>query len=199
MPRNVLLTVLIAICGCNEPVAKPTRDAPVPVAEATPSSSSETSNASAVITEAKDKSFPGITVTVPAGWEERPPASEFVQGEFRISGSAGPARLTMSSTGGGIDANLARWRTQFIRGADDPEPKQTTISVGGEDAVILEMHGTFRDGFSGGPPQTGWCLIGAAIPTGPATFFVKLTGPRDTVVAHRDEIEQLVKTARLMQ
>jgi hypothetical protein len=194
-----LLGTVFFACGCNgtEPIAPSV--APIPVAPAAPANrgANGTDDTSTVATEPTEKHLAGVTVTIPAGWEERPLASDVLLAEYRLTGVAGPARLTMSSTGGGIEANLARWQTQFTRTAEDAEPTRSTVSVDGAEAVILELQGTFRDGFSGGDPQPGWCMLGAAIPTGPATFFIKLTGPRDTVFAHRDEFQQLVKTARL--
>lgn len=184
------------LLGCGHSASPTHSPAPVPVAPATADSAS--AETTSVNTESlREKHFQGITILIPAGWEERPPANEFVQAEYRVQGEAGSARITMSSTGGGIEANLERWRGQFARGPDDPEPKQTTVSVGTQEAVIVELFGTFRDGFSGGPPQPGFAMLGAAIPTGPATFFVKMTGPRETVLSQREAFHELVKTARL--
>jgi hypothetical protein len=194
--RTALSICVVALWGCAEPV-QTGQDAPIPVAPAAPATTPSDADEPAVLEQPTEKRLAGVILAIPAGWEERPLNSDVLLAEYRLPGAAGPGRLTMSSTGGGIDANLARWRTQFSRGRDDPEPQQTTVSVDGVEAVILELHGTFRDGFSGGDPQPGWCMLGAAIPTGPATFFIKLTGPRDTVLARRDEFHTLVKTARL--
>lgn len=192
--RAFLVGTVVLIGGCQE--AAPPAVSPVPVAKPVPASGSP-ADQPAVTTEATEKHIAGVTLTIPVGWEERPPASEFIQAEYRLSGDAGPARLTMSSTGGGVAANLERWYTQFTRAADDPQPWQSTVMVEDVEATILELTGTFRDGFSGEPPKSNWSLLGAAIPTGPATFFVKLTGPRETVADRRDEFLQLIKTARL--
>ncbi len=89
------------ITGCGESrsdVPAP----PIPTAPATPQSGTTQTDdaAGTVLTEAKERSFEGITVTIPAGWEERAPASEFIQAEYRLNGPGGTARLTMSSAGG---------------------------------------------------------------------------------------------------
>lgn len=190
-----LLGLVLLCCGCDEPASRP-QNVPIPTAPAKADSGAD--DQPALTTEAAEKRLAGVVVTIPAGWEERPLASDVILAEYRLSGTAGPARLTMSSTRGGVDANLERWHTQFTRTEGDPPPQQTTVSVDGVDAVILELHGTFRDSFTSQDPQPGWCMLGAAIPTGPeATFFVKMTGPRETVLARRDEFHNLVKTARL--
>lgn len=197
MNNQMLLAIVgLFLVGCGQPVSPAPSPAPVPIAPVSvDSASAET--ASGGTESLREKQFQGITILIPAGWKERPPANEFVQAEYRVQGEMGSARITMSSTGGGIEANLERWRGQFSRGPDDPEPKQSTVSVGTQEAVVLELFGTFRDGFSGGPPQPGFAMLGAAIPTGPATFFVKMTGPRETVLSQREAFYELVKTARL--
>jgi hypothetical protein len=193
MLRATLFGVIALACGCSEP--KPPAVSPVPVAK--PAATNPTAaDQSAVTTEATEKVVAGVTISIPAGWEERQ-ATFPIQAEYQLHADSGPGRLTMSSTGGGVEANLARWQTQFTRGRDDPAPAQTTVIVDGQEAIVLELSGTFRDGFSQDPPKPGWSLVGAAIPTGPATFFVKLTGPRETVQAHREAFLELVKTARL--
>lgn len=95
-----------------------------------------------------------------------------------------------------MDANIDRWRGQFTRGVDDPAPQEETITIGGEPARMIELHGSFRDGFGGGAPQPKSTMLGAVIPTGPANFFVKLTGPRETVAEYREAFRTLVTTAR---
>lgn len=143
------------------------------------------------------KSFQGIKLTIPAGWEERPAASEFIQAEYRIPSPEGNIRVTLSSAGGGKEANVERWRGQFGRGSDDPEPQQETVVIDGQEAILVELFGTFRDGFGGGGEQRNWCMFGAVIPTGPVNFFVKMTGPREAVTAQREAFRQLVTTAKL--
>lgn len=190
------LTLLLVLAGCSTDQAS-LGDAPtIPVASET--LLREVSDRSSTPSdEPIEKRFKGISLTIPAGWQERPPASEFVQAEFALDGPGGPARLTLSSAGGGIEANLERWRGQLTPGPNDPPPQQSTVSVDGREAVVLELTGEFRDQFSGGVPQADWSLLGAIIPTGPANFFLKLTGPRETVTAHRQAFRRVVETARL--
>lgn len=193
----VVVLGLSVLSGCVENSAGSRVDPPVPTAAALPSKDASAQSAGTVLTEAVEKRFEGITLTIPAGWEERPAASEFIQAEYRVSGDAGPARMTLSSAGGSVDANLDRWQGQFQRGPQDAAPERDTVTVDGVEATIIELNGTFTDGFSKDGPQRNWCMLGAIIPTGPANFFLKLTGPRETVAAHRDEFRGMVKAARL--
>lgn len=196
------LTIVIAvlISGC-EPAAPPKSEPPVPVAPADKSAEmpgeKETASAGRVLDTSTTKAFQGIKLQIPAGWEERPPANEFIQAEYRLSPPEGNIRITMSSAGGGKEANVQRWRGQFSRGADDPESKEETIVIDGQEAIVVELYGTFRDGFGGGGEQQGWCMFGAVIPTGPVNFFIKMTGPRAAVTAQREVFRELVTSARL--
>lgn len=193
------LLVMLLFCGCESAGPATTSEPPVPTAPAIPSTPSTTAadSTAPVATKPVEKVFQGITLTIPAGWEERPPPNDIIQAEYRITSEAGPIRVTMSSSGGSTDANIQRWRGQFTRGADDPEPQEETVTVGGEEARIVELVGTFRDGFGGSGEQRNHCMLGAVIPTGPASFFIKMTGPRAAVLGHRDAFRTLVTTAKL--
>lgn len=173
------------------------QEAPVPTAAALPSNSGPSGEQGTVLTEPTEKRFQGITLTIPAGWEERPLASDMIQAEYRIDGSTGPGRMTLSSAGGSIEANLDRWSGQFQRGPTDPAPVRETVSVDSREAVVIELHGTFTDGFSGKGPQADWSMLGAIIPTGPANFFLKLTGPKETIASQREAFRELVTSAQL--
>lgn len=190
----------VLLLGC-EVGAPPKAEPPVPVAPAMPAVNSPSSTASkeggTVLAAPAEKSFQGIKLTIPAGWEERTPANEFIQAEFRLTSPEGIIRVTMSSAGGGKEANVDRWRGQFTRGSDDPEPQQETVLIDGQEAILVELFGTFRDGFGGTGEQRNWCMFGAVIPTGPVNFFVKMTGPREAVTAQREAFRQLVTTAKL--
>jgi hypothetical protein len=194
---------LLACTGCADQAA-PVNDLPVSTAKPLPlpqppqsaGSSPSSTSAGSTLTAPVEKRLAGVRLTIPAGWEEIPVASEFLLGEYRIAGAAGPARLTLSSAGGDMTANIERWRGQFTPGPDDPPGDQRTVRVDARDVTIVELHGTFSDGFRSGDPQPGSQLLGAILPTGPAHFFIKLTGPRATVTAARDAFETLVQSAR---
>jgi hypothetical protein len=192
-----LMTVtVLGLVGCTSD-PEGTAPAKLPVAAALPGTAEVAEPMNAPSTEPVEKRFAGLVLTIPAGWIEKPVASDVLQGEYQLPGDAGPARLTLSSTGGGLEANLDRWRGQIQRRPTDPDPQEETIAVGGREAVLLEVTGQFQDQFSGGGLKSDWTLLGAAIPTGPAHFFLKMTGPRETVAEHREAFRQLVTSARL--
>lgn len=199
-PWWVAMAIAAMVLGC-EPAAPPKSEPPVPVAPAVKVAEAPGANAAPaagrVLETSTLKAFQGIKLQIPAGWEERPPANEFIQAEYRLAPPEGTIRITMSSAGGGKEANVQRWRGQFSRRADDPESKEETVVIDGQEAILVELYGTFRDGFGGGGEQQNWCMFGAVIPTGPANFFIKMTGPRAAVTAQREVFRELVTSARL--
>ena len=198
MPRlnRVLLVVGLVVLGCTEQ-PKPAPEVPVPVAKgfdveivpgASPSLSAKT--------EPYEATVGGFKFTVPADWQEQPPKSQFVLGEFSLTGEGGPARLTLSSAGGGLEANIERWQGQFSRGPNDPEPRQSEITFDGQKGTLVELSGTYTDMLSAGNPGKNWRMLGVAIPLGPTNFFVKLTGPQATVTAQKDAFVKFVESAK---
>jgi hypothetical protein len=103
----------------------------------------------------------------------------------------------MSTAGGGTRGNVDRWKDQFRRGPQDPEPSESDLMVAGKAATLVEARGTFQDMMDKNREKPNWQLVGIAIPIDPDhNYFVKLTGPRDTVSAKRDEFLKVVESAR---
>ena len=190
-----MLVVGLAVFGCTEQ-PKPAPEVPVPVAKAFDVEIVPGASPSTARTEPYEASVGGFKFTVPADWQEQPPKSDVLLGEFTIPGEGGSARLTLSSAGGGTEANLERWRGQFSHGPNDPEPRQSEITFDGQKGTLIELSGTFTDMFGGGRPSKNWRMLGVAVPLGPINFFVKLTGPHATVTAQKEAFVKFVESAK---
>ncbi|WP_040592690.1 hypothetical protein [Schlesneria paludicola] len=184
------------VVGCD--AAQSSKDTAVPTHKATPrDEASNTDAGSRVLQEPTEKLIAGIKFEIPAGWEEKTLSSNMIAGEYALPGDAGPGRLTLSTAGGGTAANMERWKGQFQRGPADPEPTETPLTVAGKNATLIEVHGTYTDMFGGGGPKSSWQLLGVAIPIDQDhNYFVKLTGPSETLAARRDEFLKFVESAR---
>ena len=146
--------------------------------------------------EPTERSIGGMKFEIPADWEEQSLSSTVLLAEYALPGTAGAGRLTLSTMGGGTAANIDRWKDQFRRGPGDPEPKESQITVAGKVAALVEANGTFTDMFDK-RQRSNWQLLGVAIPIdGEHNYFVKLTGPRETVEARRDQLVKFVESAR---
>lgn len=192
---------LCGAVGCED--ASPQAAPPIRTAKSSTttvaSSKSVTGDSASDPAGTTEREFRKVTFQVPNAWEEKPPRNpDVIAGEYVVPGEAGPGRLTLSTATGGMTANIDRWRDQFQPAADSPKAKESTLSVDGRDATLVELYGTFRDTFSGGEPQRDWALLGAVIPrnTTDGAFFVKLTGPRETLEAVRETFIKFVESAR---
>ena len=194
--------VSAAILGCDD-TATHQAEPPVATAKALHSpaeigdstASESTGDPSATTT----RNFDGAIFQVPGAWKETPRKSEFITAEFQVSGSGGPARLTLSTAGGRVEDNLERWRGQFASSPSDPPAKQSMLTVDGREATLVELFGTFRDSFGGGEPKPQWAMLGAVIPLKQTNYFVKLTGPQNTLAEARDAWIKFVETAEFTQ
>jgi hypothetical protein len=141
-----------------------------------------------------------IQLTAPAAWTRKPPGSSFVAAEFslpRADGDDADGRLTVSTAGGSLEANIDRWKGQF-----QPQPKsisQEDIDVAGLKATIVDLSGDFNDQrgpFAPGELRPGYRMIAAVIPAGGQLQFIKATGPQKTMASHADAIHQFIRSAR---
>lgn len=141
--------------------------------------------------------------TAPAGWKSRPPTSSSRLAMFTVPGpdSASNAEVVVysfgSTPGGNVDANLARWRSQFSTPDGSPVPEKVTRdSSGAFPITIAEYRGTYRRGVGAGSAdsvRTGQALISAIVETPRGALFIQLFGPAARVLAERDTFVRFVK------
>ena len=87
-----------------------------------------------------------ITLTAPAGWQRMQPSSSFVAAEFvlpRAEGDDADGRLTVSTAGGSVEANIDRWKGQF--GPQAKQAPQEEIDVAGMKVTVVDLSGDFND------------------------------------------------------
>ena len=194
-PRLALCFSVLAILGCDQ--SRRDEEAVVPIAKAKPIGVAASPRSTLPAGESTERMYGGMKFDIPAGWEEKATASTMIVAEFGLPGGAGPGRLTLSLAGGGTAANMDRWRGQFRRGPTDPEPTEAPISAAGKAATLIDVRGTYSDTFGGGGSKPDWELLGVASPIDEDhNYFVKLTGPQETVAAHRDEFLKFIASAR---
>jgi hypothetical protein len=99
--------------------------------------------------------------------------------------------------GGGVDANIDRWVSQFE--APKGAPVRKKEKLGAFEVTTVEVEGTFA-GSMGGPmgPKTnkpGFKLLGAIVEGPKGNVFFKLTGPAKTVEGARADFLKMLKSA----
>ena len=149
------------------------------------------------------QSAAGIRWAAPASWKtEGPrPMRAATYSITPAAGDQGIAECVVNyfgpGQGGGIDANVERWKGQVL-GADG-KPASAKVdkrTVRGVPITIIDASGTYTG--MGGPmsggskPVAGYRLIGA-IAEGPGgNVFFKLTGPAKTIAAEQKNFDQLL-------
>jgi hypothetical protein len=133
--------------------------------------------------------------TVPASWQEGPPA-QFLVAKYVIAGAnAAQAAVNVSSLagdGGGLLPNVNRWRAQLGLApvADADLANLPTIDASGGKATLIELSGT--DARTGNSAQ----LISLVLPRGGQTWFYKLMGDANLVEQQKDALVTFVQSAK---
>lgn len=134
--------------------------------------------------------------TVPTGWQEVP-GGQFLVAKFVVTGEGNTRaeiNVSMSSgDGGGLVANVNRWRGQLgLNQLSSEEINQSVrkLQSAGAEISFVDMTGT--DMRSNGPAQ----VIGAIVPQAGQTWFYKLMGEPKLVESQRGPFTTFVQSVR---
>jgi hypothetical protein len=129
---------------------------------------------------------------VPAGWQEVA-AGQFLVAKFNITGDAGTTaavNVSMSAgDGGGLAANVNRWRGQLGL-APVSDVTTSPLDVAGGKAQLVELSGTNPQNSQ--PTQ----LVGVIVSQAGQTWFYKLMGDAKVVAAQKAAFTQFVQSAK---
>jgi len=130
---------------------------------------------------------------VPDGWQEAP-AGQFLVAKYSVAGEGGAqAAVNISSSagnGGGVAANVNRWRKQLgLEALSDDELSKSmkTVPTSAGTATFVEMSG--QDARSGQPAA----LVAAIVVQPGYTWFYKLMGDGTVVTAQKDAFTRFVQ------
>jgi hypothetical protein len=124
---------------------------------------------------------PELKWQAPEGWQEMPPKTMRLV-SFQVGGSPDAECYVtlLNNDGGGIEANVNRWRQQMgqepLTAAD--LAALPTITVLGKPSPMVEMAGTYMD-------KPGQALVGLVCLLEGNAVFVKMTGPAEVLTAER--------------
>ena len=140
-------------------------------------------------------------MSVPEAFKPTKPASGIIEHEFKVGEGDDTARLTMMRAGGGIDANIKRWKGQFSGGAAEDQ-KTEKMKAGPFEVHLVDVSGKYAERMGGGPffggkvvQRENYAMAGAilASPDG-ATYFVKMIGPAEVVKSNREKFVDMIKS-----
>lgn len=126
---------------------------------------------------------------VPSGWQEVA-GGQFLVAKFTLTGDGGAtAAVNVSSSpgdGGGLAANVNRWRGQLGL-SPSPDNLATPVNIAGGKASLVDFSGT--DARTGQPAR----LVGIVVSQPNQTWFYKLMGDAKVVASQKDAFIQFVQ------
>lgn len=137
-------------------------------------------------------SGPSLRWATPAGWQTKPKGSMRLA-SFQVGGdAAAECSLTvLGGAGGGLKANLDRWRGQFGQpdlSTDELAGLQTVRILGGA-APVLDLSGSYQG-------SAGQRLLGAVREFKGKAIFVKMTGPASVIEGEQERFKTFCESIR---
>ena len=143
-------------------------------------------------------------------WKSVPPRSNMLEAELkipRVEGDSEDGRLTIMGAGGSIQANIDRWKSQFVQpdGSDTADKtKQENKTISGQTVHLVDITGTFMDSvggpFSGKPKvkRENYRMLAAIIQTDAnGNYFVKFYGPKATIDKNADHFKSMIESLKV--
>lgn len=147
----------------------------------------------------------GITYSAPAGWQNVPTSSNMRVAQFAIPPSGGDTQATdvviyyFGGSGGTVDANIERWLGQMQQPNQTPSSavaKRETRTINGLKVTLVDVSGTYIAEVTPGSRERhhspNFRLRAAVIETSNGPYFVKLTGPVNSVRAAERAFDQFI-------
>lgn len=145
-----------------------------------------------------------LVLQIPARWEKQQPSVRIIEVELKVPAkdkeAADPGRLTIMQAGGSVEANIDRWYGQFRQ--PDGKSSKEAAKVEEKEVDDLKVHvvdvsGTFIDRpgpFAPATEREGYRMLAAIIQTdGAGNYFIKLTGPADTIKQNEKAFTRMIE------
>jgi len=148
------------------------------------------------------ESAAGLKWSTPTGWknEGSRPMRAATYALPNATGDAGNAECVVyffgAGQGGSIEANIDRWKNQFVDNGHTANAQVGKRTVHGLPVTTIESAGDYTG--MGGPMtkeatvQHGYRLLGAIIEGPGGNLFIKFAGPAKTVTTNQRQFEQLL-------
>lgn len=136
---------------------------------------------------------PGLPFTfdVPKEWKKQQPPAPVSVESYEITQDNQTALVTLTplgGTGGGLAANVQRWRGQVGLPTDgDPLQGAVKLPVAGQEATYVDLNNP------AGPAGKNR-ILAVVLPQEGMTWFVKMTGPSELVGRQKENFETFVQS-----
>jgi hypothetical protein len=151
----------------------------------------------------------GLQSRAPAEWQERQPANEMRLKEFRLPATKkgeADAELVIfffgTGQGGSANDNIKRWKDTFVPPEGkklDDVAKTDSFKVSDVAVTYLDISGTYLSKFPPFAPNAktvrkpNYRLLGVVFESKKGPYFIKLTGPADTVAHYKKGFDEWLK------
>lgn len=139
----------------------------------------------------------GLKWTAPSGWTSKGSAP-MRAATYEVGDAECVVYFFGQGQGGSVEANLARWGSQFTVNGQPAPAKTARKTIHGLNVTTMDASGTYVA--TGGmamtpqPPKSDYRML-AAIVEGPGgNIFIKFTGPIKTVSANAAKFDALVSS-----
>jgi hypothetical protein len=145
----------------------------------------------------------GLKSSTPAAWVEEKPSNTFRLKQFKLprvgedKEDALMLVISLGGTGGSVEDNLKRWKSQFTPPAGksaDEAAKVETLKVSGVTATYLDIQGTYTaPPFEKMPPKKDYRMLAVFWDSKTGPYFFRVVGPARTVEHYKKGFEEWVK------
>ena len=139
-----------------------------------------------------------LTSDTPEGWKSLPgSAMRLIDRRFGPADEGECYVSYMAGNGGGIEANVNRWRIQMGLGPWDSKDfeKLEKRPFVGREAVFVSFDGDFK-GVGATEAKKGYKLVGLIHEAPQVTIFVKMIGPKTLIDANMPAFEKFCASIR---
>jgi len=156
--------------------------------------SSASQNGGGKSPSAASQGSPSLAYKTPRGWKEIPgSAMRDINLTFGKNGEGECYLTRLPGSGGGLLANVNRWRKQMGAPPLSAEevaalPKKTLFH---QSATLVDVTGNFG-GMGGADAKKNYRLLGLILSFDTGAIFVKMTGPKALVDSNTSQFDQFV-------
>jgi hypothetical protein len=148
----------------------------------------------------------GMTSKTPSSWVKEAPSNRMRFAQFKLPKAKDDKEdaelIIFKGLGGSAKANIERWKKQFVppKGKTiDEISKVTEIKIGGSDATLLDVQGTYLynpapfNPRSKSEPRPDYRMLAIHFEGPKDVYHIKLTGPAKTVEQYRKGFDEWIK------
>jgi hypothetical protein len=134
-----------------------------------------------------------LTYEAPKQWREVLPPARFSMATWEVGEGAKTASITISEVGGGVLANVNRWRVDQL---GMPEIDEQTLMREMRDVPVGNRTGKMVELVNPNAKGPFNALIGVIVPGGQQDLIFRMRGPAETVMAQKASLEAFLRTVK---